>query len=202
MDTHRVTLLLMLVILAGMGTLTYLLLSSYRNEVLSASTSVRITAPTPTPTPVILRPGWSVFSNPQYAYSIQYPPTVKPIVNPPSDIYLYFVTFTTIPKDDEIVTLPEDIYSLSIRKDSLENEVAFQRSRIEGHNPVAFQEQKQFSYKGQPAIQLNYAPASTSAKPLTLVSISKSPVVFTIYFPNLTDSSVVDQVLETLTFSP
>ena len=183
----------MFVILAGMGLLTHLVLSSYHNEVLSASSTIHVAAPTPTPTPVIVRPGWNIFSNPQFAYSIEYPPTVKPTVNLPSDVYLHFVTFTTIPKNEEGSTPPVEVFAISIRKDSLENEVAFQRSRIEGHGPVTYQGQRPFTHLGHTGIQLDYGS-------LSLISISRPPVVFTIYFPNLTDASFVNQILETLLF--
>lgn len=187
----------MLIIVAGMGILTYLLLSSYRTDVLSASmvATVAVPPPIPTPTPLVIRPGWKTFSNSQFGYVIQYPPTLKPTVNLPSDIYLHFVTFTKIPKNEDGVTGPEEVFAISIRKDSLEKEVSFQRSRIEGHSPLAYQGQQQFTHLGQTGIQLNYGS-------LSLISISRPPNVFTLYFPNVTDASLVNQILESLTFSP
>ncbi len=195
---HRITLMLMLIILAGMGLLAYLLRSSYQNEVLSASSSLLVLAPTPTP--IIKRPDWNIFSNTQFGYSIQYPPGIKPMINPPSDVYLHFVTFTAIPKDEDDAIKPDDMFSLTVRKDSLENEVALQRSRVEGHIPVIYQGQRQITILGKPAIRLDYAPESSSTKPLSLVSVNRPPVVFTLYFPNTTDASLADQILETLLF--
>ncbi len=156
---------------------------------------------TPIPTPQIVIPQWKMFNNPQFNYSIQHPLDTKPMINPSSDVYRHFVTFvesTTDNTTDEVTKT--ELFSLSVRNGTLEEEVQFQKSRIEKHVPLIVKEQQTFTHIAYPATRIDYSSASGSGELLSFIIVDKPPYAFTLYFPNLKDASLVDQVLSTLRF--
>lgn len=183
--------LLVLIILIGGAILVYQLT---RAIFPATSGEEAIVVQAPQPAPAIVIPEWKVFANPQFAYTIQYPPDTEPEVYAPSDIYAHFVTFIkeTAEEETEEVTR-EERFSLSIRRSLLADEVAFQRSRVDGRTGQSLANQSSFSHQGLPAVRLDY-------QNLSLVSVERSPYVFTFYFPRLTDPKLVNSVLSTLTF--
>lgn len=189
--------LLVLIILIGGAILVYQLTRAIFPAT-SGEEAIVVQAPQPAPTIVI--PEWKVFANPQFRYTLQYPPDTDPYVNPPSDVYTHFVTFAKVVTDEVTEeTTREERFSLSVRTSTLEKEIQFQKSRIDGHILMTLTSQVSFSHHGLSASRLDYVSATGSGELLTLVSVAKPPRVFTLYFPKLKNSQFVNDVISTFT---
>ncbi len=198
LSNHLLTLFLLLILTASGGILVFRL-SAELNPPQNFS-EIEVAA-TPVPTPRIVIPQWKMFTNPQFRYSMQHPPDTEPMINPPSDIYRHFVTFveTLTDKTTEKSTYTE-LFSISLRSSTLDEEVQFQKSRIEGHVPLVVKEQQAFTHLDKPATRIDYVSSSGSGELLSFVIVDKPPYALTLYFPNLKDSSLVNRILSTLTF--
>lgn len=195
--SSRIITLILLVILGGSGVILTLRLFAIFTP-LQTGSEFEI-AGTPVPTPQVVIPQWKMFNNPQFNYSIQHPPDTEPIINPPSDVYRHFVTFVQSSTDnttDEVTNT--ELFSLSLRNATLDEEVQFQKSRIEKHVPLVVTNQQTFTHLTYPAVRIDYTSASGSGELLSFIIVDKPPYAFTLYFPNLKDASLVEQVLSTL----
>lgn len=197
--SNRLLTLFLLLILVGSGGILAFRLSAVL--IFPQNFSEIEISGTPVSTPQIVIPQWKMFNNPQFNYSIQHPPDTEPMINPPSDVYRHFVTFVQSNTDQttEEVTNTE-LFSLSLRNGTLDEEAQFQKSRIEGHVPLIVKEQQSFTHLTKSAMRIDYVSASGSGELLSFIIVDKPPYAFTLYFPNLKDASLVDQVLSTLRF--
>lgn len=193
---HRITILLLIAFVFTGSMLIYRLYVEYYRP--QTATELEMT-PIPLPTPQIVIPEWNMFANAQFHYSIQHPPDTEPVIMPDSDVYRHFVTFVeaiTDPATGEATKT--ELFSLSLRDGTMEEEVQFQKSRIEGHVPLVVKAQQSFSHFTNPATRIDYVSASGSGELLSFIILEKPPLTMTLYFPNLKDTSLVDQVLSTV----
>lgn len=135
------------------------------------------------------------YTNGKYNYSVKYPErlTTEELIE---DIHLSLVTFS-----DKNLGEPSKIFSIEVKKSSLEEAIKYAKWTIEGHVLVNLKSEAKIDQNGTSGIKLEYVPEKpdSGVKPITFIIFNNKDYSYILDF--LTDDrGFIDQILSTFKF--
>lgn len=151
------------------------------------------TQPTITPSPIPDETvNWKTYTNLQYGYSVKYPSSLNQSEISGNDTYLSMITFNGSVNNS-------DWFSIAVRDSNLQDEIKYQKSRIEGHVLVKLTKEKEIMVGGFSGVLLEYTPDEPdNGSTTSFVIFNNGKYSYTISGAPQT----LDQILSTFKFLP